>query len=149
MNRRGFTLIELMIVIAIIAIIASIAIPNLLRARKSANEASAISSLRTLVSSQAMFLSEDADGNGEYDFAPSLAALLAVGLIDDVLASGVKSGYRFAMVPDTSPPTLTWSATAEPVEPRVTGTRSFFVDESGVIRVSATGPASSSSPPIE
>ena len=93
----AFTLIELMIVIAIIAIIAAIAIPNLLRARASANEASAISSLRTLVSSQAMFYQGDIEGDGSYDYATNLVELTTDGLIDNVLGNGTRSGYVFGL----------------------------------------------------
>ncbi len=130
-QHNGFTLIELMIVIAIIAIIAAVAIPNLLRARQSANEASAISSLRTLVSSQAMFYQGDAEGDGVYDYAASLPELEHTSLIDNVLGTGHKSGYCFILFSHTS---TTWHAHAEPFLPGETGARDFYVDETGILR---------------
>lgn len=145
--RKGFTLIELMIVIAIIAIIAAIAIPNLLRARASANEASAISSLRTLVSSQAMFYQGDIENDTDYDYATSLEELSTTGLIDNTLGSGTKSGYVFNLTSAT--PTAGWSCTASPLNQGSTGTRGFFVNEAGVIRFSASGTATSTDPAIE
>lgn len=134
MKLRGFTLIELMIVIAIIGIIAAIAIPNLLRARASANEASAISSLRTLVSSQSIYHNDDPDFDGEYDYATSLGELESVGLIDEVLASGEKSGYVFDLDASGSGDNSDWVASARPMGSGESGRRAFFVDQSGVIR---------------
>jgi len=145
-KQSGFTLIELMIVIAIIAIIAAIAIPNLLEARKSANESAAISSLRTLVTTQQLFRDSDRDGDGLADFAESLTALQNNGnLIDSTLASGNKQGYTFAMTAGAS--NLSWSCTAIPVSNK-TGTRRFFADESGVIRFSVSATPSASSSPL-
>src|SRR5262249_12229904 len=88
-GKQGFTVIELMIVIAIIAIIASIAIPSLLNARKSGNEASAISSLRTICTVNEQYRTRF----GVY--TPDLATLNAQKYIDSVLAAGQKSGYNF------------------------------------------------------
>jgi prepilin-type N-terminal cleavage/methylation domain-containing protein len=140
MSRRGFTLIELMIVIAIIAIIAAIAIPNLIEARKGSNEAAAIGALRTISTAQSLYREGDKDGNGVFDYASSLAQLASAGgLIDSVLGGGVKQGYLFTM---TSSSRFEWSARANPASHRKSGDRSFFVDESGVIRFSTTTTAS-------
>src|SRR5204863_3877167 len=111
-RNRGFTLIELMIVIAIIAIIAAIAIPNLIEARKGGNEAAAIGALRTLTTAQALFREGDKDKNSTLDYATSMTALGNQNLIDGVLASGTKQGYIFACT--SSSAQFTWQATADP-----------------------------------
>src|SRR5687767_15845594 len=94
-NNRGFTLIELMIVIAIIAIIAAIAIPNLIEARKGANEAAAIGMLRTVTTAQALYREGDKDRDGVLQYAPDLESLRRTNLIDEQAGSGLKQGYRF------------------------------------------------------
>ncbi|MFL6212319.1 MAG: prepilin-type N-terminal cleavage/methylation domain-containing protein, partial [Blastocatellia bacterium] len=92
-NEKGFSLIELLIVVAIIGIIAAIAIPNLLKSRQAANEAAAISAVRTIGTAQATYQSTRGLGK---DFAPDLPALNTEGSVDSVLGSGAKSGYAFA-----------------------------------------------------
>jgi len=131
-NQKGFSLIELLVVVIIIAIVAAIAIPNLLASRRAANEASAISSLRTLHSAEATFFGTTGL-NAAYD---DLAGLLADGLIDGTLAGGTKSGYGFAVTLSTNAPAASqYCALATPSSTGTTGTgnRWFGVSSPGVI----------------
>src|SRR5262245_63697457 len=94
-KSKGFSLIELLIVVAIILIIAAIAIPNLLRARRSANEGSATASMRTIGSGELLYRST----NGNFT---TLTGLAADSIIDNVLGGGVESGYAFGAAAGTS-----------------------------------------------
>jgi type IV pilus assembly protein PilA len=136
-NELGFSLIELLIVVAILGIIMAIAVPNLLASRRAANEGSAVSSLRTIHSCQMTY--QATTGVGNYGDLPTLA--LAT-LTDTVLGSGNKSGYTFVVNP-TAPGTLPalYYATAVPIITTGvsrTGTRRFGVTEDGVIHGDAT-----------
>lgn len=138
-REEGFTLIELMIVVAIIAIIAAIAIPSLLNARKAGNEASAISSLRTLTTVNEQYRTRF------QTYANNLDALEDAGYIDSVLGGGQKSGYNFVYRKTGS----TWTCIASPVSAGNDGDRNFFVDHSAVIRFNATRVASVASAPLD
>jgi len=94
-NEKGFSLIELLIVVAIIGIIAAIAIPNLLKSRQAANEASAIGSVRTIGTAQATYQSTLGKGK---NFCDTLANLGLDGGVDNTLAGGLKSGFLFTSV---------------------------------------------------
>lgn len=140
-REQGFTLIELMIVVAIIAIIAAIAIPSLLNARKAGNEASAISSLRTLTTVNEQYRTRF------QSYSDGLANLQAAGYIDTILGAGAKSGYNFAYPAPATP--NVWAVTGTPVEDGDTGDRRFFVDQTGVIRFEQAAVPTNASPPID
>ena len=140
MQRRvgGFTLIELMIVIAIIAIIAAIAIPNLLEARKHGNEAAAVGALKTISTCQALYREGDKDNNNQFDYG-NLTQLSTFDLVDDVLGSGSKQGYLFACASSTSTAEFLWWGTANPVIPGTTGDRYFCTNQAGVVFYTTVG----------
>lgn len=138
--NQGFTLIELMIVVAIIAIIAAIAIPNLLRARMQSNESSAIGNLRTIVGSEVAYHA----ANYEYtaDFADLTGATPA--FLDGNWGGATKSGYNYVLGGDTN----NFSANANAAVYGTTGGKGFFTDSSGVIRYADGADADASGNPI-
>jgi len=170
-GSRGFSLIELLIVVAIILIIAAIAIPNLLRSRIAANQASAVGSLRTLNTAEVTYSTTYNTGYSATlsDLGPAAAGTnvptaTAAGLIDEVL-SGIgtaggsaataqtssKSGYTFVYTPattDSSGKIDYYTITASPISVGTTGTNFYFTDQSGVIRQNSTTVAGSSDSPL-
>jgi prepilin-type N-terminal cleavage/methylation domain-containing protein len=167
---RGFSLIELLIVVAIILIIAAIAIPNLLRSRIAANQASAVGSLRTLNTAEVTYSTTYNTGYSSTlgDLGPGAAGstgsptATAAGLVDEVLSgsaqggaaalTSTKSGYTFTYTPDPNGATNgkynVYSFTASPVSAGTTGTNYYYTDQSGVIRQNSTAVAGSSDSPL-
>ena len=143
-KQKGFSLIELLIVVAIILIIAAIAIPNLIKSKMAANESSAVGSLRTITTANIAY----STACPSVGFAATLAELqagancaAASNEIDNALSTGKKSGYAFTYaLTNAGPPATQFTTLADP-QTTSSGTRHFFVDESGVIRYNATGAA--------
>jgi type IV pilus assembly protein PilA len=159
-KQKGFSLIELLIVVAIILIIAAIAIPNLLRSKMAANEASAVGSLRSINTAEVTYAAAYPDTGysllllnlgGAGCIAGTVATTANACLLDSVLATGNKSGYTFTAVGSalgTTAVNNVFTSKAVPQGIGTTGQRGFGSDQSGVIRYTLTGvaPTAASSP---
>jgi type IV pilus assembly protein PilA len=133
MKRKGFTLVEIMIVVAIIALLAAISIPSLIRVRMLANESVAASAMKTICSAIQTY---SAANNGYAGADLFVLASTVPAYIDSQLGSGLKQGYVFAV--NDADATQFW-ANAIPVAPGISGRRNFYIDEQGVL---CTGPNS-------
>ena len=165
--RQGFSLIELLLVVAIILIIAAIAIPRLLRSRLAANESAAVAALRTINAAETTFASTYKSGYSE-DLrrlgAPvsGPATVAAADLLDPILSANapgstgpngfVKNGYGFVYKPTGGSTTFgsvfRYQVNADPRVRGNTGRRSFYTDQSSLVRANASAPATASDNPI-
>lgn len=155
-RSAGFSLIELMIVVAVILIIAGIAIPNFMRSRIAANEAGAVANVRTITTANVVYNTTYGGG-----FSPSLPDLggnptnpspTQAGLIDSVLSSGVKNGYTYTynvLSTDVNGNAVAFSINADPISPGVSGNRHFYSDQTSVIRENLTVSAGPSDSPLQ
>ena len=151
MNRRAFTLVEIMIVVAIIALLAAVSVPSMLRSRMNANEAAAVASCRLVSNSCQNYYNQVSPHTYPSDLASLTSPAVDPPYIDSALAgatsaASAKQGYFYTFVlVDAERFTLN----ASPAIVGRTGVRYFFVDETGIIRADSSGAATASSTPVE
>jgi type IV pilus assembly protein PilA len=160
---KGFSLLELLIVVAIILIVAAIAIPNLQRTRMSANEASAVASMRSINNAEIAYAASYPETGFSANLLslgganPCTQAVAHACLLDDSLAKSTtmpKSGYRLTYAAaggsgTAADPYNAYTLTGEPVNRGQTGQRGFWTDNSGVIRAEPTAAATGTSAPLQ
>lgn len=137
-QERGFSLIELLMVVVIIGVISALAVPGLRRARQNANSASAIQTLRTITTAQFLY-------ERKFRVYGTLIDLTPEGMLDNKITTGQKSGYQFTL--NVTNAGKSFECLATPLESPTVLTH-FFVDETGVIKFNAGAPADATSPPI-
>jgi len=156
-KQAGFSLIELLIVVAIILIVTAIAVPSFLQARMSANESSAVTSIHAVNTSEISYsstyptigFSPSLANLGDGGVSPCVATAATACFLDPVIAGGTKSGYQFTYVQDNSAvPAPGYKINADPMNRGFSGQRSFYSDQHNITRYNATAPATPASPAL-
>jgi prepilin-type N-terminal cleavage/methylation domain-containing protein len=141
-SDKGFSLVELLIVVLILGIIAQMAIPHLMQSKLAANEASAITTVRSVLNAETLYVTTA--GAGRYG---DMTALVSGMLVDTVVGSSTKDGYVFSI--SLGAGNISFGLSARPTGYNTSGIRSFFADETAVIRyTTANSPATASSTPL-
>jgi type IV pilus assembly protein PilA len=155
-KQKGFSLIELLIVVSIILIISAIAIPSYLRSRMQANEASAVGSVRMINTSAVTYSSTYVNVGFPVNMAdmgganPCSATSTTACILEDTIALGTKSGYSFLWTGDGAIPSVAYSLTGTPLVVGGSGQRMFCTDQTGVIRYDPSGAGcNASSSPVQ
>jgi type IV pilus assembly protein PilA len=146
-NQKGFSLIELLVVLGVILVISAIAVPNFIRSRMRANEASSVASIRQIDTAAVTYSVAYPDTGypatlnllGGAD--PCSASPASACLIDDTLAQGAKGGYAFVWIGDGVTPSVSFTVAATPQAPGSTGQTMYCSDQTAVIHFDLTGAA--------
>jgi type IV pilus assembly protein PilA len=146
-NQKGFSLIELLLVVGVILIISAIAVPSFLRSRMRANEASAVASIRTIDTAAVTYSVSYPDLGFPTNLSmlggadPCAASSTTACLVDDTVAQGTKSGYAFVWVGDGAKPSVSFTITGAPQAPGSSGQSTYCSDQTAVIHVDPSGAA--------
>jgi len=144
-NQKGFSLIELLLVVAIILIIAAIAIPSFMRARMRANEANAVASLHVIHTAAVTYTTTYPDVGYPANLAsmgganPCTASSTQACLLDDLLSQGIKDGYSYVWTSDGLTPSVGFTLTATPQSVGNSGQNMYCTDQSGIIFYDTSG----------
>lgn len=145
-RRTGFTLVEIMIVVAVVMTLATLAISSVLRARHNANEIAAVASCRTVVTAAQNFYANSYPHTYPSGLSDLVTPVSNPPYIDSVLASSIKQGYSFTYVLVNSE---SFTLNANPASPGRTGSRYFFSDETNIIKANSEGPATADDPAVQ
>jgi type IV pilus assembly protein PilA len=153
-NQKGFSLIELVLVVAVILIISAIAVPSFLRSRMRANEASAVASIRAIDTAAVTYsvsypdLGFPATLNLLGGPDPCTASPISACLVDDGIAQGAKGGYAFVWNGDGATPSISYTVTGAPQSPGTSGQSMYCSDQTNLIHYDPLGAACTNASPI-